>query len=116
MRRCGRGDDDVTTREVRFDRFERDRLSVESRGELLRVIVRAIGDENLLESRAVQMLGSQLADFAGAQKEGLQAAELAENLARQLAGRVGNRDGMLTDARVCAHLLRNVHRSFEEAL
>src|SRR5438445_7143894 len=116
MRRGGRRDDDVARRQVRLDVLEIDRLTAEALRKLLCAVVRAVGYEDLLDSRIVEMLSGQLADLAGAQKKRAQAAHFAEDLPRQLHRGVWNRDGVLTDAGIRTHLLGNMHRLFEEPL
>ena len=62
---------------------------------------------------ADKMLGGQLADLARAEEENLQAVQVAEDLLRQLDGRIRDRDGVLADAGVGADSFRHAHRLIE---
>src|SRR5437899_3708666 len=116
VRRSGGGDHDVARREIWIEALEVNRLAAESRGELLRLFVRAVGDENLLQTKSAEVLGRQLADFAGAEEQRLKPAEIAKDLASQLDRSIRDGDGVLANAGVGANALRNAHRLLKEEL
>src|SRR5438552_9210897 len=78
--------------------------------------MRPVGNEDLPQPETVEVLRRELADFSGAEEQGLQAAEIAEDFSRELHCGVGNGDRVLANAGVSADAFRNSHRSFEEAL
>ena len=115
MRRRRGGDDDVACGEIRLDAAELNGLAAEALRQLDCAVVRAVGDEDLLEAEFAEVFRGQLAHLACAEEEDLQALQLAEDLLRQLDGGKRHGDRVLADAGIGAHLLGHAREERVEA-
>lgn len=99
---CRRGDDDVRFRQMAGKRIERDGRCVELRGEQLRAVEAAIGDDHPLDALRLQVPGSQRDRLAGTDQEGRMLLETREDLSGEADGRVRDGDRVGADPGLCS--------------
>ena len=82
--------------------FEPDRPSVKALGQFHPPLEGAVGHPNLVGAIADKMLHGQFRHFASPDQKHLAAFEVAEDLTRQLDGRIADGNRMIPDARFSA--------------
>src|SRR5919107_852603 len=114
--RARRAHDHVNTSQLFRERIEGDRAAADPLGEPAGALGGAVGDPDLLDAPAHEVLDEQLAHVARAEYQSATSPQRPEDPFRELYRDVGNRERAVPDPGLRAHLLADPERGVEQAV